>query len=537
MALKLSPLISDHLVVQRDKPWVLSGLAEPEARLTITFGGEPAVTTIATADGNWQTDLGTFPANSNPQQLRIVCATPEKIEERLVNDIVVGDVWLLSGQSNMELWLSRTAHNYPEVMAQTDDLLRNISIPQIPAYAGPITPTELSACEWKTFSPESAADFSAVGYFFARQLRARYGVPIGLIATAVGGSPIAAWLPRAELDRLGIDHYDADKFANPDAVTQLAAQEQAAITDYQQGLDRADQGLTEHWAASSYDDSDWNQAELTDYAAGSGAHWYRKTLEVPPYMAGRKAEMFLGTAIDLDTIYINGKEIGTTYYRYPPRNYSFTLPEGSITIAIRLVAFSGGGEFTPGKNRFIATDNGIIDLAGPWKYRTGCLVENAPTQTPLFNISTGLYNGLIAPLHGIQIKGIAWYQGETDGGDPGEYGTKLIALINTWRKVFDNPDMPFLVQQLAHWDYTGPGGPDEHHHPNWETLRTQQKVALQLPNVGLASGYDVGEWNDLHPQGKRIVGERLARLAYRIAYQELLPPNMFELYNLAKPVS
>jgi len=538
MSIRVSPLVSDFMVLQRDKPFVVFGLAEPGAEVTVEFGasggGSVSSHTSADSNGNWQVDLGSFSASSKPYELRTSVQARETVETHVVHDIVIGDVWLLSGQSNMELWLGRTAHNYPDVMSKSDNLLRLVKIPQEPKFHGPRSPYDLSPTSWVTFNPETAPDISSVGYFFARKLRERYGIPIGLVATAVGGTPIAAWLSRSTLESLGIDYRDTDKFADDVVREETVKQDLLNTEAYQKTLDDADEGLRNNWADSNFDDSDWQLAELTDFAAGSGAHWYRKTLPVPAHMAGRSADIYLGTAIDLDTVYINGKEIGTTYYRYPPRNYSFVLPADQITIAIRLVAYNGGGEFTPGKNRFIATDNGTFSLDGPWKRKTGCLVPNAPAATVnLLNLPAGLFNGMIAPLSGLQIKGVAWYQGESDTGEPTNYGQKLNALITSWREFFNDAKLPFLIQQLANWDYIGPGGADEQHHRNWEMLRNQQKVPLELENVGLSAGYDIGEWNDLHPQGKQIVGERLARLAYRIAYGELLPPNMFEQYHLA----
>jgi len=541
MVLRLSALVSDHMVLQRDKPWVISGKAEPNAEISVQFGDQGTITptirnTTADEYGNWQVDLGEFAASDSPHSLIVSENVGSHAEQVSISDIVIGDVWLLSGQSNMELWLSRTAHNYPDVMQVSDPLLRQVAMPQEPHFDKPISALEVSKTEWKSFTPLTAPDFSAVGYFFGAKLRFRYQIPIGLIAAAVGGTPISAWLPRAELDDLRIDCTESDKFASAATVANLTETEQAANNRYYSELDAADHGLSENWADPQFDDSTWETTELTDYVTGSGSHWYRKSLPVPPELSGRPAQIFLGTAIDMDTVFINGENIGTTYYRYPPRNYSFTMPVNNITVAIRLLTFSGGGEFTPGKNRFIATDKGTLSLDEPWKTRTGALVSDAPPQTRLVNFPSGLYNGMIAPLAETQLKGVAWYQGESDTNSPDNYGAKLTALIQSWRNLFGDSELPFAVQQVAHWSHTGSAGSSESdadHQQNWEKLRNQQKLALQLKNVGLSAGYDVGEWNDLHPQGKQIVGERLARLAYRLAYGELLPPNMFEQYTLA----
>jgi sialate O-acetylesterase len=515
------------MVIQRDKPFTVKGEAAPLAEVSVDFA-EHHYDTQCDKEGRFSATLGSFSANSRPQSLKITSG-----EDTLtISNIVIGDVWLLAGQSNMELWLSRTAHNYPDSITDDDPLIRQFAVPQVPKFDGPRDSLDLSESQWQELSERTAPGFSAVGYFLAKQLRKRYEVPVGLIATAVGGTPIAAWLNGEVAAASGIDLTVAKQCADSSYVANMEKSESAATAAYMENLNNSDLGLSGNWAAPEYDASDWESAELTDYALGSGSHWYRKTIPVPADLGDTKAEIYLGTAIDMDEIFINGDKVGTTYYRYPPRLYSFILPKDTVTIAVRLLAFSGGGEFTPGKNRFIATELGTLSLDGPWRRRTGALVDNAPSTTFIRNYPTGLYNGMIAPLAGIQLRGIAWYQGESDTGNPAGYSERLAALITSWRELFDDSELPFLIQQLAHWDHTGPGGSDAEHQNRWEQLRLEQKRVLELPYVGLSGGYDVGEWNDLHPQGKQIVGERLARLAQRLAYREKLPPNMFEQFSL-----
>jgi len=527
MAIRVSPLFSDGMVVQRDKPLRVVGETTPWAAVQVSFQGVRRVKRVG-EDGRFSIKLGEFPINSEPSPIII-----QSNEEVLtINDVVVGDVWLLVGQSNMELWLSRTAHNYPDALKDDDQLIRYFAVPQEPKFDAPRDALNISPTRWVKLNPKTAPDFSAVGYFLAKRLRERYDVPIGLLAAAVGGTPIAAWLSEAECDKLGIDCAETHKCADPAFLRNMQDTEAAATAKYMADLDNADLGLRGDWASPDYDDSEWESGQLTDHVLGSGSHWYRRTITVPADMAGARAEIYLGTAIDMDDIFINGVKIGTTGYRFPPRRYAFVMPDGTCTVALRLLTFSGGGEFTPGKNRFIATDIGTIPLDGPWRRRTAALTTDAPTTTFARNLPTALYNGMIAPLAHTGLKGIAWYQGESDTGRPYRYGDKLKALITSWRRLFDDPKLPFLIQQIAHWHHTGPGGPEPDHHQRWEILRLEQKRALQLNRVGLSGGYDVGEYNDLHPQGKQVVGERLARLASRVAYGEKLPPNMFEQYHL-----
>jgi sialate O-acetylesterase len=527
VTLQLPALYRDSMVLQRGRALTLAGRGSPGAPVTVAFAGTQRTTTVR-PDGTWSTVIGPFPASGDPRPLTVTSGT-EKIR---LADVVVGDVWLMAGQSNMELWLSRTRHAFPEALAATDPLLRQVAIPQVPAFAGPLSPFDATGAAWTSLNPATAPDFSAVGYFFARSLRERYGVPVGVIAAGVGGTPIDAWLPRAALERLGADLTAADACADPAAVRDLEAREHAATQAYLDAIDAADTGLAQAWASPSYDDADWERAPLTEPIAGSGVTWYRTTIDVPATERGKRAALFLGTATDKDEAYVDGTPVGVTHYAYPPRNYEFTMPDAErVTIAVRLLAFAGVGRWTPSKNRFVATDTRTWDLTGPWRRRTGTVAGPAPRTTVVRNHPGGLYNGMIAPLAGTAVTGMCWYQGESDTDRPQGYGNRLAALVTAWRDLFDDPTLPVLVQQLAHWDPSAGTAPDPDHLARWEALRDEQRTVLTLPRTGLASGYDVGEFNDLHPQDKRSVGERLARLAQRVAYGERPAPNMHEMYN------
>lgn len=527
MTLQLPALFGDSMVLQRGRPLTLTGRGTPGANVVVGFAGTERTTTAGT-DGVWSVVIGPFPASGTPQDLTVASGA----EEFRVADVVVGDVWLMGGQSNMELWLSRTRHALPDALGATDPLLRQVAVPQVAAFGGPLSPLDAPRATWASLSPVTAPDFSAVGFYFARSLRERYGVPVGIIATGVGGTPIDAWLPRTELERLGVDLTCADGYADPAAVRAREVEDQDATQAYFAALDAADTGLAEGWAAPSYDDSGWEQAPLTDPVDGSGATWFRTTIDVPAAERRKPAAIYLGTATDKDEVYVDGTQVGVTHYRYPPRDYAFTMPDAErVTIAIRLLAFAGLGWWTPFKNRFVATDSRTWDLTGPWRRRTGAVTGPAPRTTFVRNHPGGLYNGMIAPLAGTAVTGVCWYQGESDTENPHGYGDRLAALVTSWRHLLGDPTLPVLVQQLAHWDPAAGTAPDPDHLARWEALRHEQRTVLGLPRTGLAAGYDVGEFNDLHPQDKRTVGERLARLAARVAYGERAAPNMHELYN------
>jgi len=523
MSIKLSPLISDGMILQRNANIKIRGFCNPNEFTSISFSGKTA-TAKADENGFWLCELGEFAESSTPLEMKVNSAG----EEIIIPDILIGDVWLCSGQSNMELMLNRVCHYYPDELTATNTLIRQLKIPQEYNFNAPSQ--DLSECAWEKFSPETAENFTAVGYFFAKKLYERYNVPIGLFACAVGGTPVAAWMSREMLADLGLTKEldEAEKCKDLQYIEKITAEDESCSQEYQGKLKEADKGLKENWMNADCGDSEWEEVSIHAPVYKSGSYWYRKTLDIPEELWGKPANIFLGTAIDMDEVYINGEKIGSTGYRYPPRDYTFTMPEGKLTIAIRLLVFGGYGEFATAKNYFIATDSRTIDIGGVWKRRQGAEAENQKGSTFFKYKPTGLYNGMISPLMNTAVRGVIWYQGESDTGNPSRYAEKMKALINGWRKAW-GAELPFIMTQLVYYEYTG--SHDKEHGAYWERLREQQKLCLELPNTGLALTYDLGEFNDLHPQNKRDIGERLARLAIRIAYGETHPPNLFEMYN------
>ena len=530
MALTLSPMFADGCVLQRNRTLKVHGVAGAGDRVVIEFAG-----------GRWfgaADDAGVFAVPVGPLEVtpgetlmvgaggngKRVGSARETVE---AHNVAVGDVWLLGGQSNMELTLGATAHAHPEALAATDPLLRQLTIRQLPKWDSPRSPADLRADRWRAMSPTTASGFSAVGYFFGAALRERTGVPIGLVATAVSGTPIAAWLPRGELERLGVDLSDTDRCTQPGYVNRLAKNEAKASKEYTGALDSADSGF------DSEDATGWATTRLTEPVTYSGSTWFRTTITVPKSEWGKPARLFLGLATDADYAYVDGELVGHTPYAYPQRDYALTLPsKPQITITLRLLTYAGVGGWVPGKSRFVATDARTFDLTdAAWERRTGAITGDAPPPTFVRECPAGMFNGMIAPLEGMGLSGICWYQGETDTSDPARYVEKLHAFVMSYRRLFGNADLPVLVQQLAYWDASAGTAPDLETQARWEQVRAAQRRILELPHTGLSSGYDVGEFNDLHPQDKRVVGERLARLAARVAYGDRPAPNMHEQYH------
>jgi sialate O-acetylesterase len=508
MSVQLSPLLSDGMVLQRNARVKLWGKADEP--VTITFLGRTYGAAMD-ADGNWEAVLyGLQPGG--PYELGINDIT--------LRDVYVGDVWLCSGQSNMQIPMQRVRHMYPEELQNPNPNIRQFTVPQRVDFHSPADSLECG--NWMKASQETINDFSAVGYFFAKRLHERYKVPIGLILAAIGGTPIQAWMSREAVKGFPDLLAEADKCRDDAYVAGVQERDAKNAERFHAEIDNTDPGLAEKWYSPDYDDSAWNERDLLEPWTGAGSVWLRRTVMIPRELAGKPATLFLGTIIDEDYVYVNGALAGNTTYRYPPRAYDVpSLPEGRCVIAVRVIS-KNGGCFTPGKQYLLTTDHGSFDLSGAWKFRRGGRSAVPEPETFFHYKPTGLYNGMIAPLKCFTIKGALWYQGESDADNPHGYAEKFEALMRGWRGDWGY-DFPVMFVELPHW---GEG-------PHWNELRRQQRQSLRLPNTAMAAAFDLGEHNDLHPQGKQAVGDRLARCAMRVAYGEQMPRSPFEVvgYN------
>ncbi|MDR0861888.1 MAG: hypothetical protein LBN30_03815 [Oscillospiraceae bacterium] len=502
MALTLPAIFSDGMVLQRGKPVIVRGNAAPNAVVEVELGGE-CVT--VTSDDN-----GTFLAELQPRAAGeaaelTVAAQGETIT---VRDVLFGDVWLCSGQSNMVLPISRVKNMYPSELNAENALIRQFKAPDAYAFDGARDDFSPRGNGWERVSPATVGGFSAVAYFFARELFARHGVPIGLYVSAVGGSRVHAWTRREDLGDF------PELVAESEAFAGMTAPEFAVDAP---DSERAD------WSGVDLDDADWSERELDDAFDDDllkpGVVWFRKTLDVPPSLANKPATLYLGTLTDADETYVNGKIVGGTTYRYPPREYAVPpLTVGKCVVAVRLTIGGNDGGFTYGKQRLLNIGGVSFDLNSTWKYRRESYSEPIANLPPNLNyIASGLYNAMVAPLRFAAITGVIWYQGESDDGNPCRYDERFRALIRGWRELWGE-DFPFLFAELAHYRSGG---------EEWRSIRRQQKSALTLPKTGMAATFDLGEHNDLHPLNKKAVAERLARLALQLAYGEDMPPSPF----------
>jgi len=506
---RLSEVFGEHMVLQRDRPLRVWGQATPGKTLTIDLGGRTGTAHVG-ADGRWRVQLAPLPAGG-PHRLVV---TGDRTA--VLNDILIGDVWLLGGQSNMEWPLAQTDTGPQEVASPQNQQLRHL---RVPLRASVKVEAEIAPAAWVVAEPGKVAEFSAVGYHFAKQMQAVQGVPIGLINTAWGGSMLETWMSRDAALR------------DPDlapAVRALPAENAAfgkaleqrllpRIVTWQKGLPL--QGVdVSGWSTAADIDSDWptlnapGNWEGQGLADVDGVVWMRKRIDLSAAQAAGAAELHLAKVDDCDEVWVNGKKVGGQCGWEAPRHYSLPaglLRAGSNWIAVRVTDTGGGGGIygEPADLR-LDTAAGAVSLVGAWKAR----VEKVQMASgPVANNAPALgHNGLIAPLQGLSVRGVLWYQGEENSGRAAAYAEGFKRLIQDWRGQFGDPNLPFFFVQLASWFPLDSNRPDGN---GWAELRASQAAALALPHTGMATAIDVGDTVDIHPRNKRTVGQRLAGLA------------------------
>ncbi|HLX67348.1 MAG TPA: sialate O-acetylesterase, partial [Puia sp.] len=446
----------------------------------------------------------------------------------VISDILIGDVWFCSGQSNMVLPMERVKEKYPDDIASANfPQIRNFFVPT----AADVTRVhgDLPHSVWKQANPTNVLAFGAATYFFARDLYEKYHVPIGIINSSVGGTPIQAWIGDDGLDslpgypeRIAKVRADAALWGS-DEVRPFRGGRSFGGANFYDSEPGAPQ-----WYSPDYVPVGWHHFWLPGYWADQGVKglngvvWFRKEVEVPASMAGKAAKLFVGRIIDADETYLNGVRVGNTTYQYPPRRYfvpAGVLKEGKNLLVVRVSNTAGKGGFVPDKGYELTDGVTHIDIRGEWLYKVAQVFPQQlePIQPPPFsaqNEPSGLYNTMVAPATRYGIKGFLWYQGEANTGNPKEYRKLLPALIADWRANWQEGSLSFLYVQLPNFmdvQYT----PSE---SQWAELREAQLDALSVPNTGMAVTIDIGEWNDIHPLDKKDVGDRLALAAERLAH-------------------
>jgi len=517
---RLPKLVSDGMILQRDTKVKIWGWASAGEKVTIQFNNHN-LETLTGDNGKWELTLPTQKAGG-PFEMKIVASN-----EIVLKDILFGDVWFCSGQSNMEYPMSRLTDRYSKEIANCQNSkIRQFKISLKYDFNTP--QEDFSAGKWESVNPETILGFSAVAYFFARDLYEKYGVPIGIINATVGGSPAEAWMSAEALKDFPQYLAEVEKFKNQSYIAEIQSIEKKATDEWYAELNQKDNGLISkpNWKDPAFDASNWPIISVPGYWADhgfgevNGVVWFRKEIEIPATFTKTKSWIQMGRMVDADSVFINGQFVGTTAYQYPQRKYAIpsdVLKPGKNHIVVRLISNFGKGGFVPDKPYRIHTKNDTIDLKGDWQFKLGCTMKPTPGQTFVQWKPTGLYNGMISPANNYAIKGVLWYQGESNAERFQEYQKLLTNLITDCRLKREQENLPFIIAQLPNFMEAK----DQPSESNWASFRNAQlKTAQTVENAILTVNIDLGEWNDIHPQNKKDVGERLALAARECAYNQ-----------------
>jgi sialate O-acetylesterase len=519
---KLPQLVRDSMILQRDTKINIWGWAAKGENIKIRFNNKDFKTTTG-ADGKWIVSLPPMKAGG-PYTMDIAASNKITLKE-----ILIGDVWFCSGQSNMVHQMNIHDVTYAKDIAEANyPQIRQFWIPTLTSFDGP--KDNLPTGFWKSAVLEDVRPFSAVAFFFAKKLYEKYHIPIGIINASVGGTPIEAWTSEEGLKEFPNLQTTIQK--NKDTAYINGLNRRAFSGNTNRSPQLQGKGLTESpkWFETNYKPKGWHTINVPGYWEDQGIKdlngvvWYRKEIDVPASMTGVPAKVFLGRIVDADVLYINGKQVGNTTYMYPQRRYAVPanlLKAGKNILAVKVTNNSGKGGFVPDKPYCLFAGKDTIDLKGTWQYKVGEVFTPRSGQgfgggISAQNQPAALFNAMVAPVINYSIKGFLWYQGESNSGTAAEYAKLQPAQIVDWRNKWQQMDVPFLFVQL-------PNYMDANYIPSesqWAELREAQLKSLSVPNSAMAVAIDLGEWNDIHPDNKKDVGERLAVAAQKIAYGE-----------------
>ena len=528
----LPGLFQKGMVLQRGKPIPVWGKAGAGETVTVKLL-KKQYTTTADGSGRWRIDLPSQKAGG-PYIIEVKGDSQDVIT---LSDVYIGDVWLCSGQSNMDVTVERV---YPQYTGDIDNyengkirLFRVENDTDTHGVKDDIKPT---ATNWLSADKKNAWKFSALGYYIGRQMYEATGVAQGIIVNSWGGTPIQAWISRDSLEKdypmliRCTQMFESDAYVK----AQAKANEEAA-RQWSEILDSED--ATAAYSAKDYDDTNWKMIDQNEWAwPGIGSVWLRQHVTIDKAHAGKPARLLLGTLFDQDITYLNGKEIGHTYYQYPPRRYDIAegmLQEGDNVIAVRFINKYGAARFIKEKPYLIAfgedrcsqnpMPKDVIKLSETWKQHDGADMPPCPSgDIALQNQATTLYNAVVHPLAPYAIGGVVWYQGESNTGNPAPYGSYLRKMKNCWRALWGEPQLPFVIVQLANFmDASAQPQP----YSAWAKVREAQRTAAKEdPYAELAVTIDLGEAVDIHPLRKKEVAGRVA-----LALQRLTMTNKVKL--------
>lgn len=543
---KLLPIFSDNMVLQQKVKAPIWGEATPNKMVEVTTSwNKKKYTARADEKGKWSVKVET-PSAGGPYTVTISDGTPVTLK-----NVLIGEVWICSGQSNMEMqvegWGKIT--NYKQEMAEAQKY-PNIRLLQVKKEISTVPVTDMGATNggWQVCSSETIGDFSAVGYCFGRDLNKYRNVPIGLIDTTWGGTIIETWMSAEALQTMPglkeeveeIKHLPATKEGREEVFNQ-------ALESWKRQIIEKDRGLMDGkpiWTGVDYDTKEWKTIEvpglmqergLKDF---NGIVWFRKEIDIPADWENKELTLHMGQIDDSDFTYFNGVQVGETDNWMAPRSYKIPkdlVKKGKAVIAVRVIDTGGtGGIYGAPENVFIQkSETEKTQLAGPWLYKIAMSMKEIPamprntSSNP--NTPTYLFNAMLNPLVPYAIKGAIWYQGESNAGQAYQYRELLPLMITDWRKQWGT-DFPFYIVQLANF-MTQQTKPEE---SAWAELREAQTRTLHLDHTGMAVTIDIGEAADIHPKNKQEVGRRLALAARAQTYGEKIAYSgpMYQSYKI-----
>jgi len=508
----VADIFSDHMVLQRNIPLKVWGDADPGEKLYVSFNGQK-VKTKANKFGKWSVVLDPMKAGG-PFKMIV-----QGINEIIFEDILIGDVWVCSGQSNMQWPVSKSVNAEKEIENANYPNIRLFDVPRTVSN----TPLEkIPNTTWKICTPETIKNFSAVGYYFGRDLQKEIDVPVGLIHSSWGGTCVETWTSKASITKVPkyenmgprIDAYDAEKIID---------QKRNELEKALGGFPEKENGMEEKWMLPVTSKSNWESMKLptlwenAGYRLLNGIVWFSKDFNLDAGQLNKNATLHLGKIDDSDITWINGVKAGEMkwgadverVYKIPEK----TLKPGknNITVRIEDTYYKGGFSSKPDK-LFLELGQKKISLSGEWKFKIDTVYANfrvSPNDAPSL-----LYNSMINPLIPYGIKGVIWYQGESNTPRSKEYEITFLNMINNWREDWQQDDFPFLFVQLANYKKAKSTPQDD----DWAELRETQTKTLSLKNTGMAVAIDIGEASDIHPKNKQDVGNRLMTAALKVAY-------------------
>lgn len=514
---RLAKIFGDHMVLQRSQPVLIWGWSAPNEKISVRMN-QQVKDGKADKNGKWGVNLDPQPAGG-PYDLTVVGK-----DSLVVHDVLVGEVWICSGQSNMEFELKSAMHAAAEIREADYPQIRQIIIPKTVSL---VPKEDIPSGEWTVCSPQTAGDYTAVGYFFAREIQKRIKVPVGLINSSWGGTMVETWTSRGAFEKSPEFKSMIAGLPNTDIET-LIKQRKQGLDDKIKTLEK---GVTDSvpesgWKDPDYNGEAWPKMKLPglweDQHLGleelDGIVWFRRDITLDAEEAAKPVVLDLGTIDDNDETFVNGIAVGSTKSYDAVRHYTVApgvFKAGRNVITVRVEDTNGGGGIygdSAGVKLISATRS--VNLSGAWGFRVARIDRGTGNLNPN-EYPTLLFNSMIQPLIPYGIRGVLWYQGETNAGRAFQYRTAFPLMITDWRQHWGQGNFPFYFVQLASFNA---GNGDSEHGSSWAELREAQTRTLSLPNTGMAVTTDIGDANNIHPKNKQDVGKRLAAIALNNIY-------------------